>query len=74
MEWECLTGVFEEFVVVSLILILFDVNINIKIEIFKKTFLSISSKKDSRPEGQMSDWFINFQPFKSTIRECSHMT
>ena len=72
MEWKCLKEVFKEFIAASLILILF--NVNIKIEIFKKIFLSTFPKRDSRQEGEISDWFINFQPFKSTIRERSHIT
>ena len=74
MEWKCLKEVFKEFIAVSLILILFNVNINIEIEMFKKIFLSTVSKRDFRPEGEISDWFINFQPFKLTIRERSHIT
>ena len=65
---------FKEFIAVSLILILFNVNINIMTEIFKKIFLSALSKRDSRPEGEINDWFINFKPFKSIIRERSHVT
>ena len=49
MEWKCLKEVFKEFIAA-----------NIKIEIFKKIFLSSFLKKDSRPEGEISDWFINF--------------
>ena len=74
MEWNCLKGVFKEFTAVSLIIILLNVKINIKIEIFKKIFLSTSSKRDSCPEGEISDWSINFQQLKSTIRERSHIT
>ena len=74
MEWICLKEVFKEFIAVSLILILLNVNINIAIEIFEKIFLSTFLKRDSRQEGEISDWFISFQPFKSTIRERSHTT
>ena len=74
MEWICLKEVFKEFIAVSLILILLNVNINIAIEIFEKIFLSTFLKRDSRQEGEISDWFISFQPFKSTIRERSHIT
>ena len=49
MEWKCLKEVFKEFIAA-----------NIKIEIFKEIFLSSFLKKDSRPEGEISDWFINF--------------
>ena len=70
----CLKEVVKEFIAVSLILILFNVNINIEIEIFEKIFLCTFPKRDSRQEGEISDWFINFQPFKSTIRERSHIT
>ena len=30
-------------------------------------------KRDSRHGGEISDWFTNFQPFKSTVRERSHI-
>ena len=73
MEWICLKEVFKEFIAVSLILILLNVNINIAIEIFEKIFLSTFLKRDSRQEGEISDWFITFQPFKSTIRERPHI-
>ena len=72
MECLRLKEVFKEFIAVSLILILFNVNINIEIEMFQKIFLSTFSKRDSRQEGEINDWFITFQPFKSTIRECNH--
>ena len=74
MEWKFLKNVFKEFITVSLILIHFNVNINITIEIFKEIFLSTFSKRDSGPEGEISDWFINSQPFESTMRERSHIT
>ena len=74
MEWICLKEVIKEFIAVSLILILFNVNINIEIEIFEKIFLCTFSKRDSLQEGEMSDWFLTFQPFKSSIRERSHIT
>ena len=70
----CLKEVVKEFIAVSLILILFNVNINIEIEIFEKIFLCTFPKRDSRQEGEISDWFITFQQFKSTIRERSHIT
>ena len=74
MQWECLKEAFKELIAVCLILILFKVSINIKIEKFKNIFLSTFSKRDSDPDGEISDWFINVQPFKSTIRERSHIT
>ena len=56
------------------ILIVINISINIKNEIFKKIFLSTFSKRDSRQEREISDWFITFQPFKSIFRERSHIT
>ena len=55
MERKCLKEAFKEFIGVSPILILFNVNINIKTEIFEKIFLSAYSKTDSHPEGKISD-------------------
>ena len=42
------------------ILIVFNISINIKNEIFKKIFLSTFSKRDSRQEREMSDLVHNF--------------
>ena len=72
-ECKCLKEVFKEFIAVFFTLILFNVNSNIKIKIFKTIFLSTYLKRDSRQGGEIIDWFINLQPFKSTIRKRSHL-
>ena len=68
MGWKCLNEVFKEFIAVSLILILFNININVMTEIFKKIFLSALSKRDSRPEGEISGLFINSNHSKVSLR------
>ena len=61
LVFKLVVGGIEELSAVSFILILFNVNINIKINIFRGIFLFLKIIV----EGEISNWLINFLPIKS---------